>query len=61
MMNHQAFSWQESDRYVELFNFEMEVANVIQAKVYDLSQERKVSIIKTLVRQRGAEMYTDSH
>ena len=39
-------AWKASDRDVELLNFEMEVANMLQAKVYDLNGEEKVHIIK---------------
>ena len=46
MLSQPAFSWNTPDRYVELFNFEIEVANVLQEKVYDLSDEENVPIIK---------------
>ena len=32
--------------YVELLNFDMEEGNILQAKVYDLSDEEKVTIMK---------------
>ena len=42
-----------SDRYVELLNYEMEVANVLQAKEDNLSDKEKVPIIKNwLGRER---------
>ena len=41
--------------YVELFNFEMEVANVLQVKAYDLNDEDKVTIIKNWLGQEGLQ------
>ena len=40
MPGQPAFNWMASDRYVQLLNLKMEVANVLQAKVYDLNLER---------------------
>ena len=45
MMCQPAFNWKAPDGYVELLNFEMGVANVLQAEAYDFS-EGKVPIIK---------------
>ena len=53
MMSQPAFNWKMPDRYVEVLNFEMEVENVVQAEMYDLSEEGKVPIIKNwLGRER---------
>ena len=53
MMSQPAFNWKVSDRYVELLNFEMDVANVLQADVYDISEEGRVPIMKNcLGRER---------
>ena len=42
-----AFDGKAQDRFVELLNFEVEVAMVLQAKACDLNDEDKVPIIKT--------------
>ena len=47
------FDWKAPDRYVELLNFEMEVANILQPKAYDLNDEEKVSIIKNWLGREG--------
>ena len=46
ILSQQAFDWKAQERYVELLYFEIEVANVLQAKVYDLNDEEKVPIIR---------------
>ena len=61
ILSQPTFNWKVQDRYVELLNFEMEVESVLQAKVYDLSDEEKVFIIKNykeLVRQRSLYIKT---
>ena len=55
IMSQPVFSWKALDRYVELLNFEMEAANVLQAKVYDLSDEGKVPIIKIWFSREGLQ------
>ena len=46
MMSQATFNLKALDKYMELLNFEMEVANMLQAEVYDLNEEGKVPIIK---------------
>ena len=41
--------------YVELLNFEMEVANVLQTKVYDLNDEEKVPITINSLGREGLQ------
>ena len=53
MMSQPSFNWKAHDRYVELLNFEMEVAIVLQAEVYDLSEERKEPVIKNCLGREG--------
>ena len=55
MINQPAFNWKEPDRYVELLNFEMKVANVLQAEAYDLSEEGNVPIIKNWLGTEGLQ------
>ena len=55
MLSQPVFDWKASDRYVELLNFEMEVANVHQAKVYDLYDEEKVPVIKNWLGREGLQ------
>ena len=43
MMSQSIFNWKASVRYVELLNFETEVANVLQAEAYDLRKGRCLS------------------
>ena len=47
MLSQQTFDWKVPDRYVELFHFEMEIANVLQVKTHDLNDKENVTIIKT--------------
>ena len=53
IMSQPGFSWKVPDRYVELLNFEMGVANVLQSEAYDFSEERKVPIIKNWLDRDG--------
>ena len=53
MQSQPAFEWKVPDRYVELLNFKMEVANILQTKGYDLNYKEKVPIIKKLDMPRG--------
>ena len=46
MLSQPAFNWKAPDRYVELLNFEMEVANKFQAKAYYLNDKEKVPVLK---------------
>ena len=45
MLSQPVFDWKVPDRYMQLVNFEMEVADLFQAKAYDLSDKEKVPII----------------
>ena len=53
MLSQPAFNWEAPDKYVQLLHFEMEVANVLQAKVYDLNEEKKVPTIKNWLGREG--------
>ena len=46
MLSQPAFDCKMSDGYVELFNFKMEAANILQMKTYYLNDKEKVPIIK---------------
>ena len=46
MLSQPVFDSKAPDRYVGLLNFKMEVANILQMKAYDLSDEEKVPILK---------------
>ena len=41
MMSQPACNWKAPDRYVELLNFEMEIANMLQAKCMILIRSRR--------------------
>ena len=41
-----AFNWGTHDRYVEFMNFEMEVKNILETKVYELTEDEKILMIK---------------
>ena len=58
MMGQLVLNWKAPDRYVELLNFEMEIANVLQAELYDLSEEGKVPIIKNWLCREGQFIQT---
>ena len=55
MLSQSAFNWKAPDRYVELLNFQKGVANVFQAKVYDLSDEEKVPITRNWLGREGLQ------
>ena len=38
------FNWGAQERYAELLNFEMEVINILDTKVYEFSEEEKLVI-----------------
>ena len=42
---------------MELLNFKMDVANVLQVKEYDLNDKEKVPIIKTGYAEKGCNLY----
>ena len=56
MLNQPVFNLMAPDRYMELLNFEMEVMNVIQAKVYYLSDAVKVSVIRNWLDREGLQL-----
>ena len=49
--------WKAPDKYVELLNFKLEVANILQIKAYDLNDEEKVAIIKNGKAKNGCNSY----
>ena len=49
------FSWMMEDIYVELMNYEMEVTNILETKVYELTDEEKVPVIKHWLDQEGLQ------
>ena len=55
MMSQQAFDRKALESYVELFNSEMEVANILQVKVCDLDDEVKLFIIKNWLGREGLQ------
>ena len=46
VLHQPAFDWKLLDSYVKLLNFEMEVSNILQTRLYALNDEEKVPIIK---------------
>ena len=56
MLSRPSFDWKVPDRYVKLVNFEMMVANVLQAKEYDLNDKEKVPIIKNCRGKAGLQL-----
>ena len=41
-----ALIWGTQDGYVELVNFKMKVSSILETKVYELSEEKNVPVIK---------------
>ena len=37
----QAFNWDTQDMYFELINFKVEVTNIMEAKAYKLTEDKK--------------------
>ena len=48
-----SFNWNVLVKYVELLNFEMEVTNILEMKMYLLTEEEKVPIIKNWLDREG--------
>ena len=46
VLRQPAFNWKGPDRYVELLNFEMEIAKVLQTRVHDVSDKEHVPMVK---------------
>ena len=55
MMSQPVFNLKVPNRYVKLLSFEMEAANVLQTEVYDISEERKVPILKNWLGREGIQ------
>ena len=49
-------NWSAKDRYIELFNFEMEVTNSVETKVYELTDKEKVPVIKEWLGREGLQL-----
>ena len=41
-----SFDWDSQDRYVKLMNFEMKVMNILETRVYEITDEEKVPLIE---------------
>ena len=41
-----SFNWKTPNKYVGLLNFEMDVTNTLQTRIYELHDEEKVSYYK---------------
>ena len=44
------------DRYVELMNFKIEVLNILETKAYELSEEKKVPVIKIFLDLESVQL-----
>ena len=53
MLSQPTLNWKAPDRYLELLKCEMEVANILQTKAYDLNDEDKVPITKNWLGREG--------
>ena len=49
------------DRYVELVNFEMQITNILETKLYKLMHEEKVPVIKNWYGQEGMQLIQYKH
>ena len=50
------FNWIAQDRYVELLNCEKKVTNILETKVYELTDEEKVPVIKNHLGQESLQL-----
>ena len=48
-----SFNWNAADKYIILLRFEMEVTNILQAKINELTEEAKGPIIKNWLGREG--------
>ena len=55
-LKQSSFNWNAPDKYVELLNFEMEIANVLQTKMCKITEEEKVPVIKNWVVREGLQL-----
>ena len=51
-----AFSWGVQDKHVKLMNFNIEMSNIQQTKVYEISEEKNVPVIKNLFGWEGLQL-----
>ena len=49
------FNWGYQDRYTELMNFKM-VTNILETKVYEITEEEKVPVIKNWLDQEDLQL-----
>ena len=56
ILSQLAFNWKIPDRYVELLNFKIWMENILQMKMYDLDDERKVPIMKKWLDWEGLQL-----
>ena len=55
-LKQQSFKWNASEDGVEVLNFKMEVTNILQMKMYELTEEEKVPIIKNWLGREGLQL-----
>ena len=51
-----SFKQDAQDRYVERLNFEREVIIILETRVYELTDEEKVPVIKNWLGQEGVQL-----
>ena len=45
-----------TDKYVELHNFEMKATSILQMKIYELTEEEKVPLIKNCLGREDLQL-----
>ena len=55
-MKQSSFNCNDQDKYVELFNSEMKVTNILLTKTYEVTEEEKVPIIKNGLGREGLQL-----
>ena len=51
-----SFDWNAPNKYLELLYFEMEVRNIPETKMYIVTEEEEVPIIKNWVGREGSQL-----
>ena len=55
-MKQLSFNWNAPDKHVDLLDFKMEVTNILQTKMYEMTEEEKVLIIKDWLVREGLQL-----
>ena len=56
VLEKHVFNGNAQDRQIELFNFVIEVTNIFDTKAYELTDEKKVPVMKNWLGREGLQL-----